>query len=88
MKPFNKKTILIIGKEYFYGASLTSRGIYLGNNSLGFPIFKPTNETHFFKNKEGNVSCLMPVETSPATQEEILTAKFFTARFGLKFSLN
>jgi len=88
MKPFNKTPVLIIGKEYFYGASLTSRGIYLGNNALGFPIFKPTNDTVFFKNKEGNVSCLMPVKTSPATQEETLTATFFTSCFGVKICLN
>lgn len=88
MKPFNQTPVLIIGKEYFYGASLASRGIYLGNNDLGFPIFKPTTKTVYPVNNEGNVSFYEPIKTSPATQEEILTAKFFTAHFGLKFCIN
>lgn len=88
MKSTTDNNSLIIGKEYFFGEGLKNRGIYLGKNDFGYPIFKPTNETKYFVNKEGNVSCITPVRTSPATQEAILTATFFNSHFGIKVCLN
>jgi len=88
MKPNTDNNSLIIGKEYFYDKSLKYRGIYLGKNDLGCPIFKPTNETIYCINEEGNISFNSPVTTEPATKEVLLNAKFFVSHYGFKFCMN